>query len=264
MPSEGDTITFSITVTNNGPDLATEIWIDDLLPPGVTFVDANGVYDSVSGAWDAGGLLAGRSVTLRITATVSAGTAGQTITNTASLAAIDQEDSNSANNDASAGILVRANPAVLVTKNGPVSARVGEAVSYTMVVGHDLVNGDGSPLSNIAVNDSLAGAATYVGGDTNSNGLLERGETWTFGVTRVVVPSDPDPLVNVATASGKDLDQELVAASDDHALDVVHPPVANDDTAATAEDTPVAIAVPGNDSDPDGNLDPTTVTVLSG
>ncbi|MDD5264857.1 MAG: Ig-like domain-containing protein, partial [Candidatus Bipolaricaulis sp.] len=41
------------------------------------------------------------------------------------------------------------------------------------------------------------------------------------------------------------------------------PPVANDDTATTPEDTPVVIAVPGNDTDPDGNLDPTTVVITS-
>jgi hypothetical protein len=41
------------------------------------------------------------------------------------------------------------------------------------------------------------------------------------------------------------------------------PPVANDDTATTAEDTPVTIDVLANDFDVDGNLDPTTVTILS-
>jgi hypothetical protein len=36
------------------------------------------------------------------------------------------------------------------------------------------------------------------------------------------------------------------------------PPVANDDSASTQEDTPVTIDVAVNDSDPDGNLDPTS------
>ncbi len=42
------------------------------------------------------------------------------------------------------------------------------------------------------------------------------------------------------------------------------PPVANDDTTGTGEDTPVTIDVTANDTDVDGNLDPTTVTVTSG
>jgi hypothetical protein len=39
------------------------------------------------------------------------------------------------------------------------------------------------------------------------------------------------------------------------------PPVANDDSASTSEDTTVTIDVVANDTDPDGNLDPTTVNV---
>ncbi len=42
------------------------------------------------------------------------------------------------------------------------------------------------------------------------------------------------------------------------------PPVANDDSVTTDEDTPVVINVVGNDSDPDSNLNVASVTVLSG
>jgi len=41
------------------------------------------------------------------------------------------------------------------------------------------------------------------------------------------------------------------------------PPVANDDTASVAEDGTVTIDVPDNDSDPDGDLDVTTVSIVS-
>ena len=42
------------------------------------------------------------------------------------------------------------------------------------------------------------------------------------------------------------------------------PPVAVDDTASTSVDTPVWIPVLDNDYDPDGSLDPSSVTVISG
>jgi CshA-type fibril repeat protein len=42
------------------------------------------------------------------------------------------------------------------------------------------------------------------------------------------------------------------------------PPVANDDAAATNEDTPVTIDVVANDTDPDNNLDPSSVTITGG
>ena len=41
------------------------------------------------------------------------------------------------------------------------------------------------------------------------------------------------------------------------------PPVANDDSTVTLEDTAVLVPVVGNDFDVDGNLDPTTVTITS-
>ncbi|MFC2077396.1 Ig-like domain-containing protein, partial [Candidatus Bipolaricaulota bacterium] len=41
------------------------------------------------------------------------------------------------------------------------------------------------------------------------------------------------------------------------------PPIANDDATSTLEDTPVVIGVPGNDSDVDGNIDATAVSITS-
>jgi hypothetical protein len=43
-----------------------------------------------------------------------------------------------------------------------------------------------------------------------------------------------------------------------------NPPIAIDDTAVTNEDTPVWIDVLSNDNDPDGTLDPSTVTITTG
>jgi hypothetical protein len=45
-------------------------------------------------------------------------------------------------------------------------------------------------------------------------------------------------------------------------IQVKHPPVANDDSATTPEDTPVEINATDNDSDVDNNLDPSTATVM--
>ena len=41
------------------------------------------------------------------------------------------------------------------------------------------------------------------------------------------------------------------------------PPIANDDTTSTPEDTAVVVDVVGNDFDVDANLDPTTVVITS-
>ena len=44
-PAEGDTVTFEITVTNDGTDDATNVSLTDLLPPGLTATAINGSSD---------------------------------------------------------------------------------------------------------------------------------------------------------------------------------------------------------------------------
>ncbi|MFC2077649.1 hypothetical protein ACFLTM_02445, partial [Candidatus Bipolaricaulota bacterium] len=153
-PGEGDTIVFTITLANNGPDLATEVWIEDILPAGVTFVSTLGVYDPVTGIWDAGGILAGGTTSLQITATVDVGSGGQIVTNIATLAAVDQEDSDPTNNSDSAAITVPSfNPEISITKT-PDNQQVvaGELATFTIVVEN---TGDVA-LTNVSVADPLA------------------------------------------------------------------------------------------------------------
>ena len=68
----GGTVTFTITVTNNGPGKATNVTVGDLLPAGLEFVSkSSNDYDELSGVWTIGSLEANESVTLTITTTVN-------------------------------------------------------------------------------------------------------------------------------------------------------------------------------------------------
>jgi uncharacterized repeat protein (TIGR01451 family) len=72
-PSVGDNITFTVSITNNGPSDATGVAVDDLIPSGFNFVSASssaGTYNSGTGIWTVGNLGNGASETLTITATV--------------------------------------------------------------------------------------------------------------------------------------------------------------------------------------------------
>ena len=56
-PNVGDQITFTVTLTNSGPDTATGVVVNDLLPAGLTFVSATpsrGTYDAATGTWTVG------------------------------------------------------------------------------------------------------------------------------------------------------------------------------------------------------------------
>lgn len=72
----GDTLTYQLTATNQGPNTATHIKITDKLPSGLSLkpsiapVAQQGTYDAVTGIWDIGNLTNGQTVNLVITVTV--------------------------------------------------------------------------------------------------------------------------------------------------------------------------------------------------
>src|SRR5262249_1361937 len=68
-PNVGDTITYTVTLTNNGPDAATNVTVQDTLPSGISFVSANppASYNSATGVWTVGTVSPGAPQTLTIT-----------------------------------------------------------------------------------------------------------------------------------------------------------------------------------------------------
>ena len=108
-PSPGATVVYTVALTNNGPDAATNVQVDDLLPTGVTFASSaltGGFYIGATGVWILSSIDAGTAESLTITAMVDAGSAGLTITNTAAVSFSDQSDGNSANDTDSVDIVV--------------------------------------------------------------------------------------------------------------------------------------------------------------
>lgn len=100
-PNVGDQITFTLTLTNKGPGIASSIKVADILPPGLSFISANsiqGTYDSNTGIWDVGNMRDNLTRTLNISAQVN--TPGSIITN-ATLLSLGETDLNPGNNQAS-------------------------------------------------------------------------------------------------------------------------------------------------------------------
>ena len=93
-PDEGDTVTFDITVRNDGGDQATNVSLTDLLPAGITFTGSTitqGSYNPTTGLFDIGTLNVGQTATLTLTGTVDVGQGGNTITNVTTAAMGDQD-----------------------------------------------------------------------------------------------------------------------------------------------------------------------------
>jgi len=101
-PIIGETVTFTITITNQSQTTtATNIVVDDVLPAGLTFLSAApsvGTYNSGTGDWSIASLAASTSATLGLNVRVDQ---VGLITNTAEIVSVDQTDVDSTpgNND---------------------------------------------------------------------------------------------------------------------------------------------------------------------
>ena len=70
-PNTGDQVTYTVKITNAGPDIATNVVLKDILPAGLTFVSVNtptGTYNATTGLWTIGTVPVGTTnVTMTVT-----------------------------------------------------------------------------------------------------------------------------------------------------------------------------------------------------
>jgi uncharacterized repeat protein (TIGR01451 family) len=186
-PDPGDTITYTVTITNNGPEDVVGATLTDTFPGQLTLTGntpAVGTYDTGTGVWSGINVANGNNVTLQLVATINAGTVGQTVTNTATITTSPQTDPNTTNNSASVNFIVSTPTADLaLTKasalttdvNGDTLTDPGDTVTYTVT----LINGGPRDATAISVTDTLPGTVTYAS-DTPSTGTFDNGTgVWT-------------------------------------------------------------------------------------
>jgi len=89
-PNVGQEFSYTITVTNNGPDNATDVQVSDGIPAGLTFnsyTASQGTYNHATEIWNIETLPSGASATLQLFVTPTASVAGTTIINVATITA---------------------------------------------------------------------------------------------------------------------------------------------------------------------------------
>jgi uncharacterized repeat protein (TIGR01451 family) len=113
-------------------------------------------------------------------------------------------------------------PLLSVVRTGPEAATVGDMVVSTFTVQHAAAS-DGSPVSDIVLDDGLGGTATLVSGDASGDGLLSAGEVWVLSASYTVQASDPNPLQATATVTGLDQEADTIQAQAPYSIVVSQP-----------------------------------------
>uniref|UniRef100_UPI00260520D9 T9SS type B sorting domain-containing protein n=1 Tax=uncultured Polaribacter sp. TaxID=174711 RepID=UPI00260520D9 len=231
-PNVGDTVNFTITLTNNGLNDATGVNVVDQLPTGYTFVSAVaslGSYSEVSGLWNVDTVTASGNETLIITAIVNA---SGNYTNTAEVTSSDQEDptstpgnSNPAEDDYDDATTTPIKITDLVTTKvvNQSVANVGDIIEFTL----NVVNNGPSNATGVSLIENLPSGLTYlshtaIGGTVNSFasgiwsiGNLPIGGSATITIRAKVNEGEAGNTINnvVTAASGNELD--LTTVGDD-------------------------------------------------
>ena len=146
----GQRVTYTLTLTNNGPGVATGVKASDELPSGVSFVEAqgDGSYDSATGVWDLSGLTLAKSEvkTITITVEITGEGAGKLVTNVAKITHQDQAGDDPTNNEASASFKGGFNLGGSVYRDSDGSYSKSETEQRFKDVTVALVGEDGTPV----------------------------------------------------------------------------------------------------------------------
>ena len=207
-PHKGDTITWTITVVNNGPDTAKNVTVTDKLPEGLIFVSSNGNYDSSTGIWTIGDLANGESTSLVITTVVDITNAEITNVAVVNSTTPDNNTDNNRDNDTST-VEPEADVKVVKTVSNPKPSK-GDTVTWTVVV----VNLGPDAAENVKVSEKLPdglklvsakGSKGSYSGGIWTVGTLKNGEIATLTLTtKVTVSSGTITNIVVATSSTYD------------------------------------------------------------
>jgi uncharacterized repeat protein (TIGR01451 family) len=211
----GGQLTYTVTVTNNGPDTAVNTVVTDNLPGGVTLVSATASQGGpcTGGATivcDLGNL--GPAGVATVTIVVTAPTVG-TVTNSATVTS-DTSDPDLDNNSDSEDATVATGVDLSVTKTvAPASPPVGGMLTYTLIA----TNNGGITATGVVVTDPLPPQVTYQSASSTVGTCSQSGGTVTCNIgtlagnasatiTIMALRNSAAAFNNVATIDGDQTD----------------------------------------------------------
>jgi uncharacterized repeat protein (TIGR01451 family) len=244
----GTNATYTVTVTNGGPNAAAGVVLTDTLPAGATFVsmtqtagtDAYTLSQSGSTASEtaAASIASGSSDTfsLVVTAPVSA-TPGSAFNDSASISATTADPSTSNNSATATGSIVGPPADLAVTDNGPATGNEGDQLTYTIIVTNNDSTNSGT---GVVLTDAVGANLKYVSASTSQGTFTQSGGTVTFNLGTLAPGALATATVTAqATEDGTATDSASVAATS------ADPNAANNSASASTTVTEPSINVSG-------------------
>jgi uncharacterized repeat protein (TIGR01451 family) len=175
----GDLVKYTITVTNNGPDNATGLFVVDVLDSRLIYISSNatiGSYDISNSTWTIGELANGDTTVLNIVVRLN-GTGN--IANIANVF-LDQNntgDNTTPDNEANITVLPSANLVIVKTSNVTGSVLNGDLIHYTITVTNNGPDG----ATGVYVIDKLDKRLVYISSNGSIGSYSSVSSTWTIG-----------------------------------------------------------------------------------
>jgi uncharacterized repeat protein (TIGR01451 family) len=237
----GSDLQYTLTVTNNGPDSATNVTLSDTLPAGESYASTDDTSDcsQSAGTFSCGfaSLASGASQVLHLTVHVTAA-GGTTLSNIATVSA-DQTDNDASNNTGTADTDVTDIP----PPSSSVDLALTKTASQDRVPTHGPLtytitarNNGPADATGVVVTDPLPPGTTYAFSSASQGscgraagtikctlGALAHGTSGTIKIL-VAAPGTPGQITNTGTVSGDQQDSNPANNSASVTTTVVGPP----------------------------------------
>ncbi len=217
-------LTYTVTVTNNGPSAATNVVLTDTLPAAVTFVSATPSQGTCSGTTtitcNLGAINNGANAT--VTIVVQPTGAALSLTNTVAVSATEFDPTPANNSDTEATTVNPAADLAVTKSDNPDPVNVGDNLTYTITV----TNNGPNNATGVTVTDTLPAAVTFVSasaGCTYNNvphtvtcviGALNANSNANVTITVTPQPDAVPSITNSVSVTGNEFDPDASNNSD--------------------------------------------------